>query len=85
MPQERLPKQALLAEANGRRRAGRPRTIWTKYIEDFGWNRLGRGPCKIMDVMEDREVWRLNLELLSLQPSRKSGAIKKEEKEEAIK
>ena len=26
MPQERLPKQALLAKANGRRPVGRPRT-----------------------------------------------------------
>ena len=29
MPQERLPKQALLAKSNGRRPAGRPRTRWT--------------------------------------------------------
>ena len=41
MPQERLPKQALLAKANGRRSVGRPRTRWIDYIEDFGWNRLG--------------------------------------------
>ena len=37
MPQERLlPKQALLAKANGRRPVGRPRTRWTDYIEDHG-------------------------------------------------
>ena len=41
MPQERLPKQALHAKANGRRPVGRPRTSWTDYIEDLGWNRLG--------------------------------------------
>ena len=29
MPQERLPKQALLAQANGRRPVGRPSTKWT--------------------------------------------------------
>ena len=73
MPQERLPKQALLAKANGRRPVGRPKTRWTDYIEDLGWNRLGLRPSEMMDVMEDREVWRLNLELLPPQPSRKSG------------
>ena len=36
MPQERLPKQALLAKANGQRPVGRPRTRWTDYIEDLG-------------------------------------------------
>ena len=30
-------------------------------------------PSEMMEVMEDREVWRLNLELLPPQPSRKSG------------
>ena len=30
-------------------------------------------PSEIIKVMEDREVWRLNLELLPPQPSRKSG------------
>ena len=65
MPQERLPKQALLVKANGRRPAvGRPRTRWTDHIEDLGWNRLGLRPSEMMEVMEDREVWRLNLELL---------------------
>ena len=43
MPQERLLKQALLAKANGRRPLGRPRTRWTDYIEDLGWNHLGPG------------------------------------------
>ena len=39
IPQERLPKQALLAKANGRGPVGRPRTTWTDYTEDLGWNR----------------------------------------------
>ena len=56
MPQERLPKQALLAKANGRRLVVRPRTRWTDYIENLGWNRLGLHPSEMMDVMEDREV-----------------------------
>ena len=38
MPQERLPKQALLEKANGRRPVGRPRTRWTDYIEDHGFS-----------------------------------------------
>ena len=73
MPQERHSKQALLAKANGRRPVGRPRIRWTDYIENFGWNRLGLRPSEMMEVMEDRVVWRLNLELLPPQPSRKSG------------
>ena len=77
MPQERLPKQVLLAKANGRRPVGRPRTRWTDYIKDLGWNRLGLYPSEMMEVMEDREVWRLNLELLPPQPSRKSGQWRK--------
>ena len=64
MPQERLPKQALLAKVNGRRPVGRLRTRWNYYIKDLGWNCLGPYPSEMMDVMEDREVWRLNHELL---------------------
>ena len=73
VPQERLLKHALLAKANGRRPVGQPRTRWTDYIEDLGWNRLGLHPSEMMKVMEDREVWRLNLELLPLQPLPKNG------------
>ena len=68
MPQERFPKRALLAKANGRRLVGRPRTRWTNYIEDLRWNRLGLHPSEMMDVIKDHEVWRLNLELLPMQP-----------------
>ena len=68
MLQERLPKKALLAKANGRRPVGQPRTRWINYAEDLGWNRLGLYPSEIIDVMEDREVPRLNLELLPPQP-----------------
>ena len=77
MPQETLPKQALLAKANGRRPVGRPRTRWTDYIEDLGWNRLGLQPSEMIDVIEDCKVWRLNLKLLPQQPSRKSGQRRK--------
>ena len=77
MPQEKLPQQALLANPNGRRSVGRPRTRWTKYIEDFKWNRLGLHPSKMTEVMEDHKVWQPNLELLPLQPSQKSGQQRK--------
>ena len=84
MPQERHPKQALPAKPNGRRPVGRPRTRWTDYIEDLRWNRLGLRPSEMMEVMKDREVWRLNLELLPPQPSRKSGQWRKKKKEEDL-
>ena len=51
MPQERLPKQALLDKANGR-----PRTRWSNHIENLAWNCYGLHPSQMMDVMEDREV-----------------------------
>ena len=35
MPQQRLPKQALLAKANGRRPVGQPRTRWTITLRIF--------------------------------------------------
>ena len=72
-PQERLPKQALLAKANGKRPVGRPRTRCTNHTEDLEWNRLELHPSEMMDMMEDREMWWLNLDLLSPKPSRKAG------------
>ena len=73
----KLPKQALLAKANGRRPVGRPRTRWTDYIKDLGWNRLGLRPSEMIEGMEDRDVWRLNLELL---PPRSYGKAETEER-----
>ena len=73
MPQESLLNQALLAKANGRSPDGRPRTRWTNYIEDLEWNRLGLNPSEIMDLLEDCEVWWLNLELLPRKPHGKAG------------
>ena len=84
MPQERLPKQALHVKANGRRPVGRPRTRWTDYVEDLGWNRLGLRPSEMMEVMEDREVCWLNLELLPPQPLRKSGQWRKKKKKISV-
>ena len=73
MPQERLPKHALLAKANGGRSIKRPRARWANYIEDLGWNRLGLHPSKMKDVIKDREVWWLNLELLPRNHHGKAG------------
>ena len=73
MPQERLPKQALLARENTRRPVGRPRNKWTYYIANFEWNRMGLYPSKMMDVMEDREMSQLNVELLTRNPHGKLG------------
>jgi len=70
MPQERLPQQALLAKVKGKRPMGRPRTRWADYIKDLGWNRLGLQPSKMLEVVADCDVWRLNLELLPPQSSR---------------
>jgi len=49
---------------------GRPRTRWQDYIEDLRWNRLGLQPSEMLEVVANRDVWRLNLELLPPQPSR---------------
>jgi len=69
MPQERLPKQALLAKVKEKRPVGRPRTTWEDYIEDFGWNRFGLRPSEMLEVVADCDVKQLNLELLPPQPS----------------
>ena len=60
MLQKKLSKQALLAKANGKRPVGLPKTRWTNYTEDLGWNRLGLYARDMMGVMQEREVWRLN-------------------------
>jgi len=39
------------------------------YIEDLGWNRFGLQQSEMLEVVADRDVSRLNLELLLPQPS----------------
>jgi len=68
MPQERFPKQTLRVKLKEKRPVGR--TCWVDYIEDLGWNRLGLQPSEMLAVVVDRDVWRLNLELLPPQSSR---------------
>ena len=53
MPQKKLSKQALLAKANGKRTVGRPKTVWTSYVENLGWNRLELYPRDMMGVMQE--------------------------------
>ena len=78
MPEERLPKQVLLARETGKRPVGRPRTRWQNYVEDLGWNRLGLCPSEMKEVVEDRDLWRLNLELLPSRPSRNEAGNENE-------
>ena len=55
----------------------RTRTKWLDYFEDLGWNRFGLHSSKMQSVLVYREVWRINLELLPSQSSRKNVWIKK--------
>ena len=74
MPQERLPKQALPAKANGRRPVDDQELDGPIYcIDDLVWNRMVLHPSEMINVTEDRAVWRLNLELCSLKPPEKAG------------
>ena len=82
MPQEKLPKQTLLAKTNDKRPVGWPRIRWTDCIVDLGWNRLEL-QSEIMKVVENSEVWRLNLELLPTTITEKR-TMKKEEEEDNL-
>ena len=65
MPHERLSKKTLYAEMCGKRPDGPLRPRWLDYIEDLGWNHLLElHPSEMQSVLADREVWRLDLELL---------------------
>jgi len=45
MPQESLPKQALLAKVKGKMPKREQLTRWQGFSEDLGWNSLGFQPC----------------------------------------
>jgi len=72
MPQERFPKQALLAKLKGKRpvddheHAGKT-TLRILVGTTWGFN---QAICDMLKVVADRDVWRLNLERLPPQPSR---------------
>ena len=69
MHQERFFKQTISIKVNEKR----PVSKWLDFTEDLNWNLLGLHPSEIKSVVVDQEVWRLNLELLLPQSSRKSG------------
>ena len=66
-----FPNKLYLPEPNGKRPVVQPRTIEMDQLHRRFWMELHSS--KMMKVMEDREVWQLNLKLLPLQSSRKSG------------
>ena len=68
MSQERTAKKLLCSTPFGQRPRGRLRTRWRDYIEDLSWSRLGITAEHLSFVAEDRDAWRLQLELLPLQP-----------------
>ena len=78
---QRLPKQNIYDKVSGKSPVGRPQTRWLDYIEDLGWNRLELHPSEMQSVLVDREVWRLNRELLALgKACKKKAKFTKQEK-----
>ena len=70
MSHERTAKKLLLSTPIGRRPRGRPRTRWQDYVEDLSWSCLGIPAEHLSFVAEDRDAWRLQLELLSPRPAK---------------
>ena len=67
MSQERTAKKLLCSTPIGLRPRGRPRTRWRDYV-DVSWSRLGIPAEHLSFVVEDRDAWRLQLELLPPRP-----------------
>ena len=65
---ERTTKKLLCSTPIGRRPRGRFRTRWRDYEEDFSWFRLGISAEHLSFVAEDRDSWRIQLELLPPRP-----------------
>lgn len=55
-------------------------STFTKKARQFRWNCLGLNLNEMKEVVEDRDVWSLNLKLVPPRPSRKSGVMKNENK-----
>ena len=68
MSKERTAKILLCSIPIGRRPRGRPRTRWRDYAEYLSWSRLGIPAEHLSFVAEDRDAWRLQLELLPPRP-----------------
>ena len=75
MPQEKLPKKLYLPKQMEKKQLDDLKLLKMNqyYIEDLMWNCLRLHPSETMSVMELREVWKLNLELLPPQPFGKEG------------
>ena len=68
MFQERTAKKLLCSTPIGRRPRGRPRIRWRDYVEDHSWSRLGIPAEHLSFVVENRDAWRIQLELLPPRP-----------------
>ena len=68
MSHERIAKKLLCSPPIGLRPRGRLRTRWRDYVEDLGWSRLGIPAERLSFVAEDRDTWRIQLELLPPRP-----------------
>ena len=86
-------KQALLAKANGKKTVGQPRTWWinitlrilggiTWDLKSPEWNKSETNhPNKIIEMVQNCEVWWLDLELLPRNPHDGKVSYKKRERE----
>ena len=77
IPQERLPKQAVNANVNGKRPIGQLRTRWLVYIEGLCWYHLGLCPSEIQFVLVDDKCDDLILNCCSCNCLGKAGEEKK--------
>ena len=68
MSQERTAKKLLCSTPIGRRPRGRPRTRWRDFVEDLSWSCFGIPAEHLSFVTEDRNAWRIQLELLPTRP-----------------
>ena len=68
MTQDRTAKQLLYSTPIGRRPLGHPRTRWRDYIEDLGWSRLGIPRKHLPVVAQDRDAWKVQLQMLPPRP-----------------
>ena len=69
MPHERLARQVLLAEPTRKPPIDRPRPRWSDCISGPAWSRVGVDPVKLFEIVVDREVFQVLLEMLPPQPS----------------
>jgi len=68
MSQERLARQVLLVTPTWKQPIGRPRTRWCDYTSDLISSRLGVDPKELPEIVENRDVFRVLLGLLSPRP-----------------